>query len=335
MARVVLALLGLVVLLALGAGGVLRVGAYLSLDRDFAYTRTVQELPRFSLQIGRATTAQLVLIDVGELTFRARVAGFGGGRGNVLLLHGFPESSIMYEPMLSALAEAGFQVVAFDQRGYSPGARPAAVEAYGLPSLTADVYAVADAVGFERFHLFGHDWGAVVGWRMVFEQSSRIQSWSALSIPHIGAYASAVATDPDQQDRSAYLDFFRMPWLPEAVFSFNDFSFMRSAVYGDHGVATREEYLQLFAEPGALTAALNWYRASAFDADVSDPEVAVPTLFVWGTEDPVVGDRALDAQRQYFDGNLEELELATGHWLLETQSSVVSRAVLAHLARID
>jgi pimeloyl-ACP methyl ester carboxylesterase len=235
----------------------------------------------------------------------------------------------MYQPMIPELAEAGYQVVAFDQRGYSPGARPAGAEAYAIDKLVGDVFAVADALGFDSFHLVGHDWGAVVGWRIVLEGSSRIKSWSALSIPHIGAYAAAIESDADQRRRSAYVGFFRMPWLPEMLFSFNGFTMMRNALYGSHAKETVDEYISIFSEPGALTAALNWYRASDIhNARGLNLDVTAPTAFIWGNQDPVVGDWALESQRQHFDGNLWETELDTGHWLMQTEAQAVNAAVL-------
>ena len=154
-------------------------------------------------------------------------------------------------------------------------------------------------VGFETFHLVGHDWGAAVGWRAVFSGSPRIESWTPLSIPHMGAYGEAIANDADQQQRSSYLRFLRLPWLPEMLFSFNDFAMLRENIYAEHGSPALDEYLAIFSEPGALTAALNWYRASELQAASGDLEVAIPTTFVWGNRDPVVGDLSLELQRRY------------------------------------
>ncbi|MEM8767176.1 MAG: alpha/beta fold hydrolase [Pseudomonadota bacterium] len=322
-------LVGLILLIPL----VLWAGAFLSLDHDQSHGSATAELPVFRPALSAASAPELALIDSAGMRFRARTAGFGGNRGNVILLHGFPESSAMDLPMIPVLAEAGYQVLAFDQRGYSPGARPEALDAYTTDKLAADVFALADAVGFERFHLVGHDWGAAVGWLAVFGGSERILSWTALSIPHLGAYADAIGSDPDQQERSAYVGFFQTPWLPEALFSFNGFSMMRDGVYGEHAPVLVDEYLAIFSEPGALTAALNWYRASGLQAPAEGAalDVRVPTLFVWGNADPVVGQAALEAQRRHFDGNLREIELDAGHWLMEEAAQAVTEAVLSHL----
>lgn len=333
MKRVLIALLSVVLVVALGVPLALWVGAYASLDHDFAHSRTTAELDAFDPAGSASATPTLSLIEARSMTFRALTAGFAGHRGNVILLHGFPESSAMYAPMIPELARAGYRVMAPDQRGYSPGARPADLDAYTTDKLAADVFAIADAVGFDRFHLVGHDWGAAIGWLMVFEASPRILSWSALSIPHMGAYAATIAEDPDQRERSAYLGFLQLPWLPEALFAFNGFAMMRNGVYAEHGAEIVDEYVAIFSEPGALTAAINWYRASGLATPPQEPTVSIPTAFIWGNQDPVVGDRALQAQRQYFDGNLWETELDTGHWLMETEARAVTDAVLEHVER--
>lgn len=320
-----------VLLLVMGVAVVVWVGSSASLDRDFTHTQLTNALEAFQPDRSTGAMPTLSRIETGELTFRARTAGFGGEQGNVILLHGFPESSAMYEPMIPVLARAGYQVVAFDQRGYSPGARPAQREQYTIDKLVGDVFAVADTVGFDTFHLVGHDWGAAVGWQIVFQPSPRVRSWTALSIPHLGAYADAILTDPDQQGRSRYINFFRTPWLPEAVFTFNGLAMMRTAMYSTHRDEIVTEYVPIFSEPGALTAALNWYRASELTAGVGNMDVSIPTAFIWGNQDPVVGDRSVEAQNGFFDGNLTVTELDTGHWLMETEADAVTRAVLKHV----
>ena len=318
------AALGLVVILA---------SAYFAHDHDYQHTQSTAQLPMFDPAASSGHQSRLSTIAVGSMNFRARTAGFGQTRGNVILLHGFPETSAMYNPMIPVLAEAGYQVVAFDQRGYSPQARPEETDAYATEKLAQDVYGVADAVGFEDFHLVGHDWGAGVGWYMVLNDASRILSWSALSIPHIGAYSQAIQQDPDQQSRSAYIGFFQLPWVPEILFSFNSFAALRQNVYSDHHDQIVEEYMKVLSEPGALTSALNWYRAPNVLADADGMDVTVPTAFIWGNQDAVIGRKSLEVQREFFTGNLWETELNTGHWLMETHPTEVTAAVLANLER--
>lgn len=333
MKRLLVWLAGGLIFLMLAIPTSVYIASGLWMDDTYPHTKATEQLPAFSSEDSAARAPTLSIVSAGEFKFRARSAGFGGQQGNVILLHGFPESSVMYEKMIPELAGAGYQVVAFDQRGYSPGARPSDLDAYTTDHLMQDVLDVADSVGFERFHLVGHDWGAVVGWLLVMAQNPRITSWSALSIPHMGAYAEAMTNDPDQQSRSAYVGFFQTPWLPEAVFSFNNFAMMKEALYGEHQPNTKAEYLTLFSEPGALTSALNWYRASGLTNvdSSSSANISIPTAYIWGNKDGVVGEAALAAQQGYFDGNLSITELNTGHWLTETEGDAVNNAVLSHI----
>ena len=315
--------------LVIGALSVLWLGALASLDWDRRYTAASHALPKLDSQ-----SNGLVTIGVGENTFRARVAGLGGDRGNLILLHGFPESSAMWIPLIDAAANVGYQVVAFDQRGYSPGARPNGLAEYNIAKLEADVLSIADAVGFGEFHLVGHDWGSVVGWSLVMTQPERILTWTSLSIPHIAAFGAAIENDPDQRQRSSYMILFRTPWLPEQLFAFNNLNLMRSVLYAEHKTQQKEEYLALFSEPGAITAALNWYRA-ADPAELTNLQVSRPVLLIWGNQDPAVGRAGVEAQQQYLDGDYSELELDAGHWLMETHSDLVVPAVLTHLATLN
>jgi pimeloyl-ACP methyl ester carboxylesterase len=313
----------LVVLLLCVAAG----GSLLSLDWSREHRAQTEALPVFSGFDGPV----LVRIPANGRTFRARLAGDHGD--GVIMLHGFPATSAMYEPLLSRAAADGYRAVAFDQRGYSPGARPDDIESYVLSELVTDVLAVADAVGFERFHLVGHDWGSAVGWVVAGRAPERVLSWTGQSIAHPAAFTEALASDPDQQRRSAYFEFFSRPWVPETVFSFNGMAALREA-YEPMSDAQRTEYLRVFAEPGAMTAALNWYRAlplsRAQAQGQTPPKIVRPTLFIWGNADESVGRAGVKAQTKYIDAPYQELELDAGHWVLEEQTAPVTEAILAH-----
>jgi pimeloyl-ACP methyl ester carboxylesterase len=326
MIRKILLLLAGIFLLALLAVGISVWSAH---DLEYRHTRATAQLPDFPGPLDEVVS--LRKIKSGAYIFRTRLAGFGGTRGNLILLHGFPETSIMWQPLLVNAAKAGYQVVAFDQRGYSPGARPDGRDQYKVVDLISDVLAVADAVGFEDFHLVGHDWGSAVGWSIVLQHPSRVQSWTSLSIPHIASFGEALANDPEQQKKSSYMALFWTPVLPEAILSFSDFSVLRNVMYGQHGEATKQEYMAVFREPGAMTSALNWYRAPNTANDSTSPDVDLPVLFIWGNKDPAVGRVAVDLQRQYLKGPFEEIELDAGHWLMESHPSEVSEAVLKHI----
>ncbi len=310
------------------------IGSSLSLDRDYTHTNNTAALPLLSNELSSSSSAPaLVRIRANGFEFRARVAGSSDDGPTVILLHGFPVTSAMWEPMIMPLVNAGYRVIAFDQRGYSPGARPDEAGAYVISELVSDVIAVADAVGVEEFHLVGHDWGSAVGWSTVLSHPDRVMSWTGLSIAHPAAFSDALENDPDQQSRSSYFGLFTMPLVPEVLFTFNNL-LASGLFYSAMAPLEQAEYRAVFAEPRALTSALNWYRA--MDGGFgNDPqlinETSTPTLFIWGNRDEAVGRTAIQDQKKYMTGFYREIELDAGHWLMSSHADEITRAVLEHL----
>lgn len=321
------AILAVIVFLALG---LLWLGSFLSLDRRRTHTRESAGLPM--LDAGIAPAEGLVRICCGGLTFRARVANFGAEGDVVIMLHGFPQTSAAWEPLMKSAASRGYRALAIDQRGYSPGARPDGVDAYTIDRLVGDVIAIADQLGIQRFHLVGHDWGAAVGWAVVMTHPERVISWSALSIAHSVAFVEAVRNDSEQRRKSAYFLLFRMPWLPEALLSWGRHRLLRRLMYRWMPESHEREYLRVFAEPGALTSVLNWYRAMGRPAGLdANPKVSLPVLFVWGNRDPAAGRVAVENTANYVCGEYRFIELDAGHWLLERRTTEVIEAIVAHI----
>lgn len=321
-------LLLLVLALPLLGVGIMVGGSLLSLDWSRSHATATAALP----ELAPGQPDGLVRIPARGMEFRARVAGLGQSGPGVILLHGFPETSAMWGPLIESTAAAGYRVVAFDQRGYSPGARPQGVAPYLVPELIGDVLAVSDAVGFERFHLVGHDWGCVVGWGVAIQEPERLHSWTGLSIPHPGTLLADLGREPP-----AYLKLFTAPWIPEILLTFNGMARLREG-YADASEAQRDEYLAVFSEPGAATAGLNWYRAifAGLDrgAEVAGP-VPVSTVFLWGTREGWVNPDALSRQRELVAGPYRELELDAGHFLMREQPAATMAAVLRHLRETD
>ena len=315
-----LSVLGVVIVLA---------GVFFSLDWDRRHRAETGTLPLLA-EVGRMGSAELVQIEANGFTFRARIAGLDNDGPGLILLHGFPETSAMWDRMIDAADAAGFRVVAFDQRGYSPGARPDGIEDYVLPELTADVIAIADALGFDRFHLVGHDWGCIVGWGTTILYPERVLSWTGLSIPHPGTLVSRL-----REELPVYIQIFTAPFVPEAMLSWNNLANLRESAYANATSDQRDEYLALFSEPGALTAALNWYRAITSSLEgaesIAGPVEGVPTLFVWGTREGWVSEDALVLQRALVNAPYSELELDAGHFVMQDQPIAVVAAVLAHI----
>jgi pimeloyl-ACP methyl ester carboxylesterase len=277
-------------------------------------------------------------IDARGMTFRARTAGPADGRP-VLLLHGFPQTSASWRFELAGLAQAGYRAVAFDQRGYSPGARPEGVDSYKTTELVADVLALADALGIDRFDLAGHDWGGAVAWLVAGSHPGRLRTLTVVSTPHPAAFRAALAgEETDQRQRSSYIDFFRQPEAPETALLADDGAGLRgmfeaTGMTADEGSRqATDEYVRVLTEPGAMTAALNWYRAMGPEGFGAMGPVTTPTMYVWSTEDIALGRDAAEATARHVQGpyRFEVLE-GVSHWIPEEAAPELTRLLLDHL----
>ena len=281
------------------------------------------------------TEIAVLQVDVGDFTFDVRTAGPDDGEV-VILLHGFPQTSYEWRRQIRALAAAGFRAVAPDQRGYSSGARPPAIEDYALPLLVQDVIGLADAIGAERFHIAGHDWGAVVAWGVAIAARDRVITANPVSVPHPDAFAR-VLNDPTscQAEASSYFDVFVQP-NSEDAFLANDHALLRGIFAGIDGAAV-EEYVRVLGSKQALGAALNWYRANIGDRTLQGPAVGaveVPTMFTWSDGDTALCIDGALLTGEYVAGpyRFEVLE-GVSHWIPDLAPDAMSTLLLAHLSR--
>lgn len=271
-------------------------------------------------------------IPVGQLdvlVWEAAGSASGGEETpTVLALHGFPESAWEWAPVAEILAAEGVRVVAPLQRGYSPGARLAAVEDYAIEHLTSDVMAVAEQFELGRFHLLGHDWGASVAWWLAGQNPERLASLVAVSVPHLGAFAEALASDPDQQARSAYFTLFRQPGKAEDVLLEDDARRLR-AMLGEVPDELAAAHLEFVGDREGLTGALNWYRAMR-RYELAD--VSVPTTFVWGEQDGAIARSGAEATAERMGADYRFVPVAgEGHWLPERCPQLIASEVLARV----
>jgi len=274
-----------------------------------------------------------VLVDVGDMTFSVSVDGPDDGRP-VVLLHGFPQSGLCWSRVVPALTAAGLRTIAPDQRGYSPGARPAVTSAYSSAALVGDVVGLLDALGLPSVDLVGHDWGGWVAWQVAICHPDRVRSLVAVSLPHPVAMSTAMATDPDQQQRSAYIGLFRQEGKAEHVLLADDATRLRAMFSGSGLSATEvDAYVAPLQEPGALTGALSWYRAMS-RADVAGLGPAtVPTTFVWSDGDLAIGRAAAEACAGRVTGPYRFIELTgVSHWIPDQAPEAVSDAILGQVA---
>ena len=269
-------------------------------------------------------------VKVGDLTLDVRMAGPADGEA-VILLHGFPENSLSWSGVVPLLAGAGLRVVAPDQRGYSSGARPDGVEAYTTDALADDVVGLADALGIATFHLVGHDWGAAVSWVTATRHRERLRTLTAVSVPHLAAYGAALRGDADQQQRASYIGLLRQAGKAEDLLLEDDARRLRAMYEGQVRSGQVDSYVAQLSEPGALTAALNWYRAMRPDL-ASLPPVTVPTTYVWSDQDAAIGRAAAERCGEFVDADYRFVELTgISHWIPEQHPEVLAEAILARV----
>ena len=281
-------------------------------------------------------------IEIGGLRFIADVsAGRRDAGPLVVLLHGFPHSRHTWRAEVARLDSLGYRVVAFDQRGYSAGARPSGIEPYRVEHLVQDVIDVADAIGDSRpgaddpgFHLVGHDWGGQLAWVTAGLHPDRVRSLAVISRPHPVAFVAASRADQAQAERSKHHRSFQRPEAT-AELLVDDAAKLRAS-FARIGVAVADAavYLETVGTHDALDAAINWYRAveggSPMAADV--PTIEVPTLYVWGDEDSSVGRAAAEATAEHVTGRYRFVEVPGGsHTITDQFPGLFTDLLVEHL----
>lgn len=268
---------------------------------------------------------------LGGLVFDAVADGPPDGP-LVLLLHGFPQSARTWRHQVPVLAAAGFRAVAPDQRGYSPRARPAGVEAYRVAHLTDDVLGMADALGAERFHLVGHDWGGAVAWQVAGRHPDRLATLTVVSTPHPSAMARSIR-EGEQRERSAYMLFLRSDGAEDALLA-DGAALLRLALeHSGMDPCDATAYTALMRERSALTGALNWYRAAGQGLTEGLGPIVTPTLYVWSTDDVALGREAAEATAGHVAGDYRFVVLdGVSHWISEAAPEALNRVLLEHLA---
>jgi pimeloyl-ACP methyl ester carboxylesterase len=275
-----------------------------------------------------------MLIRTRDLEFDVTVGGADAGPP-VLLLHGFPQNATMWSGVSPALHAAGFRTIAPDQRGYSPGARPSAVEAYAQEECIADAVAFLDALGYERAHVVGHDWGAMVAWGLAANYPDRVNSLTAVSVPHPRALARALLTDRDQMKRSSYIMLFRKAGKAEDVLLDQDALRLRGLFSGvGLSLSQVNRYVVPLLAPGALTAALNWYRAYNLLQPIYVGAVDTPTTFVWSDGDIAISRTAAENCAAQVTADYRFVPVSgVGHFIPDEAPDVLADAIMDRITR--
>jgi pimeloyl-ACP methyl ester carboxylesterase len=275
-------------------------------------------------------------VDLGDVTLHVVIAGAKDGKP-VILLHGFPEFWYCWRKQIPYLAEKGFRVIVPDQRGYNLSDKPKKIADYKIGLLAQDVVNLATALGYERFHLVGHDWGAAVAWWTALLFPERLHNLAILNVPFPSVMNQELRQGNWQQLlKSWYIFYFQIPYLPEWALSVDDFAPLVRAMMesGKEGSFTPEEmeaYKRAWAQPSALRSMVNWYRAAGQSASDSNPsssrqvQIIPKTLILWGEQDKFLGkelaEKSLEVCR---DGRLIFYPNAT-HWLQIDEADAVNQ----------
>ena len=247
----------------------------------------------------------------------------------VVLLHGFPETSHCWRLVAPQLHRAGYRTLAMDQRGYSPGARPPRRRDYRVSELVADVLALIDAAGKPAVHVVGHDWGAIVAWGLAQQHPDRLSSLTAVSVPHPAAFLASLVRSA-QGLKSWYMLAFQTPRLPELLArrpgGLIDKQLRASGMTRDDVARMRTDIV----DAGALTGALNWYRALPFNAPgAMRTRVTVPTTLVWSDDDIALGRYGAEHTARWVDAPYRFVELTdVSHWIPTQAPDALVEAIL-------
>ncbi len=261
----------------------------------------------------------------------------------VVLLHGFPEFWYSWRRQIPALAAAGFHVLAPDLRGYNLSAKPAGVRHYRLEALTADVAGLIRHAGAERAAVAGHDWGGAIAWTLALRQPQVLERLIVLNAPHPAAFFRELRT-LGQLVKSWYMFFFQLPLLPELVLRAGDFAFFDRTLRGDPvrpDCFTAEDvrrYKEAIGRPGALTAALNYYRANLGRKEWREvgrlPRIDVPTLLIWGEQDNYLGLPLTRGLEPWVSNLRVERIPAASHWVQNDAADEVNRLLIDFLRAV-
>jgi epoxide hydrolase 4 len=275
--------------------------------------------------------------DLGDVRLHYVEAGEGP---LVLLLHGFPQFWYQWRHQIPVLVEAGFRVVAPDMRGYNLSDKPLGVRAYRVELLARDVERLILACGEQTAVVVGHDWGAIAAWIAAMRHPERVEKLAILNVPHPARSLDGLLS-PMQLLRSSYVFFFQIPRLPEEVIRAGDFALLRSVFRSDPvqpealTAEDIERYIEAIAQPGVLTASLNYYRAllrNPREMRALLQRVEAPVLVIWGEKDRFLSRRLAEPPRLWVPNLIRVKRLPdASHWVAEDRPLEVNTLLLDFL----
>lgn len=280
------------------------------------------------------------IVNANGLSFE--VSELGDGDRLALCLHGFPEHAFSWRFQMPMLAASGYRVWAPNLRGYGASSRPGGREAYAIEKLLDDVAALIDAAGCRETVLLAHDWGAVIAWYFAMRKQRPLARLVICNVPHPGP-SSRRGLSWAQLKRSWYVFFFQLPWLPEAMLGRDQAKaigdMMRASAVDKSRFPPEvgEVYRQNAAQPGALTAMINYYRALVIGGGLRRqqklgyPVIDVPTLMVWGEDDVALTKETTYGTEEFVRQLTIRYLPRVSHWVQQEQPDIVNAMIQAFL----
>lgn len=267
----------------------------------------------------------------------------------IIFLHGFPDFWYGWHHQIPYFAEKGFRVIVPDQRGYNLSDKPKDIMDYKISTLARDIVGLMDALGYEKVHLVGHDWGAAVAWWVATMFPERLMSLNILNVP----YPSIMLThfrkgNLSQLTKSWYIFFFQLPVLPETLIEamgYDQFGagIQRTANPGSFSADDLVLYRAAWSQPGAMRAMINWYRALArtmlgnttrTDTARPTPTISVPTQILWGEQDKFLGRELAEASIEIVTHGELVIFPKSSHWIQHDEPADVNKYIHDWIVRV-
>ncbi len=265
------------------------------------------------------------MIDVGEVSLNVACRGSGP---TVVFLHGFPEWHYSWSAVMDELVDE-YRLIAPDQRGYNTSDKPEELEAYELPRLAQDIENLLPLISEDPVILVAHDWGGPVGWLVAHTPDAHLRGFMAANGPHPLRFSELIATDADQQAASSYMELFRSEMAesvmtPEYLAGW--FPFLSEV--------DLDLYKEAWAQEGAITGGLNWYRANSLEPEATralmtdlSETIVQPVTVLWGEADTAVLVQNAEGLDPYASDLVVETFPGVDHWIEHRIPEEIARAI--------
>jgi len=263
---------------------------------------------------------------VNGIRFNVIIEGTGP---DVILLHGFPDSALIWRNQIPALVQAGYRVIVPDLRGCGESEAPTDKAGYKMDILADDVIGLMDCLGISKVKLVGHDWGAALGWFIAIWHPERVARYVAMSVGHPSSFKKGGF---EQKARSWYALVFQIPVCSELIMKAFDWFILRIFTR-NHPEAVN--WIKDKERPGRLTAGYNWYRANmALMLFGKMSHVKIPVLGIWSDGDYYLSEKQMKLSALYVDApwRYERIENST-HWIQPDQPERLNKLLIDYLGQ--